>query len=55
MTEIIVLYIMTDVYEFVYDLLCLWLNVATQNEHFMTCFGFITCNIVLLSKRKRKQ
>ena len=47
MTESIVLYIMNNVYEFVYDLLCLWLNDASQNEHFITCIGFIAYNIVL--------
>ena len=43
MTESIVLYITNDVYEFVYDLL----NNASQNEHFITCIGFIAYNIVL--------
>ena len=50
MTESIVLYIMNDVYEFAYNLLCLWLNNASQNEHFMFiehCIGFIAYNIVL--------
>ena len=47
MTEIIVFYMMNDVYESVSDLLCLWLNVASQNEHFITCFDFIVYNIVL--------
>ena len=46
MTEIIVLYMMNDVYEFVSNLLCLSLNVPSENEHF-TCFDFIVYNIVL--------
>ena len=46
MTEIIVLYMMNDVYEFVSNLLCLSLNVASENEHF-TCFDLIVYNIVL--------
>ena len=47
MTEIIVLYMMNDVYDFVSNLLCLSLNVASENEHFITCFDFIVYNIVL--------